>query len=155
MFTSRICALPTRPFAAIIHGIDSRFRAENYGDNLYVLTDNQAENYRVIKVSLADPAPEHWQTIVPQGKDVISEISIVGGKLFVSGLHDVVTETRIFTLDGKPAGNADLSDAGLGQRGLWSAEFQGRFLQLRVLQYSAHALPLRCGDREDRRLRQA
>ena len=92
------------PIRPIVHGIDNRFEATNYGDDLYVLTDNQAENYRVVKIKMSDPAPEHWQTIVPQGKDVISAVSIVGGKLFVTGLHDVITQTRIFTLDGKPAG---------------------------------------------------
>jgi len=95
---------PDAPIRPIIHGIDNRFEPTNYGDNLYVLTDNEAENYRVVRVKMSDPAPEHWQTIVPQGKDVISAISIVGGKLFVTGLHDVITQTRIFTLEGKPAG---------------------------------------------------
>ncbi len=95
---------PDAPIRPIVHGIDSRFTAENYGDDLYVLTDNQAENYRIVKVSLSDPTPAHWQTIVPEGKDVIEQFSIVGGRLFATGLHDVVTETRIFTLDGKPAG---------------------------------------------------
>ncbi len=97
----RTADAPVRP---IIRGIDSRFRAENYGDSLYVLTDYHADNYRVVKVNLNDPAPERWQTIVPEGKNAIEQMSIVGGKLFVTGLHDVVTETRIFTLDGKPAG---------------------------------------------------
>ena len=62
------------PIHPIIHGIDSRFVPEIYGDDLYVLTDYQAENYRIVKVTLSDPAPEHWQTIVPEGKDVISDI---------------------------------------------------------------------------------
>lgn len=97
----RVADSPIKP---IIHGIDNRFFAENYGDDLYVLTDYQAEKGRVIKISLNEPAPEHWQTIVPEGKDVISNANIIGGKLFVTGLHDVVTQTRIFTLDGKPAG---------------------------------------------------
>ena len=68
------------------------------------LTDYQAENYRIVRFKLSDPAPEHWQTVVKEGKDPISQFSIVGGKLFVTGLHDVVSETRIFYLDGKPAG---------------------------------------------------
>ena len=92
------------PINPIIHGIDNRFRPENYGDDLYVLTDFKAPKSRVIKINMNDAMPEHWKTIVPEGKDVISSMSIVGGKLFVSGLHDVVTETRIFMLDGKPAG---------------------------------------------------
>ena len=92
------------PIKPVIHGINNRFVAENYGDDLYVLTDYQAEKGRVLKISLNDAMPEHWQTIVPEGKDVISNAGIIGGKLFVTGLHDVVTQTRIFTLDGKPAG---------------------------------------------------
>ncbi len=93
------------PIRPVIRGVDSRFTPVNYADDLYVLTDYQAENYRVVKIAIANPQPERWVSIVPEGKDVVSGISIVGGKLFVTGLHDVVTETRIFTLDGKPAGN--------------------------------------------------
>ena len=98
----RTADAPIRP---IIHGLDYRFVPANYGDDLYVLTDYQAENYRIVRFKLNDPAPEHWQTIVPEGKDPISEFSIVGGKLFATGLHDVVTETRIFDLDGKQIGH--------------------------------------------------
>jgi len=96
---------PDSPIRPVIHGIDHRFRPVNYGDDLYVLTDYEAPNYRVLKVEIGNPQPQRWASIVPEGKDVISGISIVGRKLFVTGLHDVVTETRIFTLDGKPAGN--------------------------------------------------
>jgi prolyl oligopeptidase len=92
------------PIRPVIHGIDNRFTPVNYGDDLYVLTDYEAPNYRVAKVEISNPQPQHWTSIVPEGKDVISGISIVGGKLFVTGLRDVVTETRIFTLDGKPSG---------------------------------------------------
>lgn len=96
---------PDSPIRPVIHGIDSRFDPTNYGDDLYVLTDYEAPNYRVVKVQISDPQPQHWTNIVPEGKDVISGSSIVGGELFVTGLHDVVTETRIFTLDGKQIGS--------------------------------------------------
>jgi len=96
---------PDSPIRPIIHGIDNRFTPANYGDDLYVLTDYQAPNYRVVKVQVSNPQPQNWTTIVPEGKDVISGVTIVGGKLFVTGLHDVVTETRIFTPDGKSTGS--------------------------------------------------
>ncbi len=60
---------PDSPIRWVIHGIDSRFRAENYGDDLYVLTDYEAPNYRVAKVPIADPQPQHWTNIVPEGKE--------------------------------------------------------------------------------------
>ena len=96
---------PGSPIRPIIHGIDNRFLVTNFGDDLYVLTDYECPNYRVVKVKIADPQPQHWTTIVPEGKDVISGVTIVGRRLFVTGLHDVVTETRIFTLDGKQTGS--------------------------------------------------
>ncbi len=95
---------PDSPIRPVIHGIDNRFTPVNYGDDLYLLTDYQAPNYRVVKASIANPQPEHWTSIVPEGKDVISGFTVVGGKLFVTGLHDVVTETRIFTPEGKLTG---------------------------------------------------
>lgn len=92
------------PVRKVIHGLDNRFMPVNYGDDLYVMTDYGAANYRVVRVDIDRPEPEHWATIVPEGKDVISGISIVGAKLFVTGLHDVVTETRVFDLSGRPRG---------------------------------------------------
>ena len=79
----------------IIHGIDNRFNVVNYGDDFYAMTDYKAQNYQVVKIDMRDPGPDKWKTVVPEGKDVISDITIVGGKLFVTGLHDVVTQTRI------------------------------------------------------------
>jgi len=96
--------VPDAPIRPIIHGIDNRFQVENHGDDFYALTDYQAENYRVVRIRASDASPEKWQTVVPESKDVISEISIVGGKLFVTGLHDVVTQTRIYDLEGKALG---------------------------------------------------
>ncbi len=95
---------PDSPIRTMVHGIEAQFYPTNYEDALYLVTDYQAPNYRVIKLDMNDPAPDKWQTIVPEGKDVISYAPIIGGKIFVTGLHDVVTQTRIFTLDGKQTG---------------------------------------------------
>jgi prolyl oligopeptidase len=114
---------PDAPIREVIHGIDSRFAPVNYEDDLYVLTDYQAENYRVIKVNIKAPAQQSWQTVVPESKDVIDDISIVGGKLFVAGLHDVVTQTKIYSLDGKLMGQLNYPALGSASsvRGLASS----------------------------------
>ena len=95
---------PDSSVRKVIHGIDNRFNPVNYGDDLYVMTDYQAPNYRVVKLAIENPDPQHWVTIVPEGKDVISGVSIAGGRLFVSGLHDVASQTRVLSLDGKQTG---------------------------------------------------
>ena len=63
---------PDSPIKPIIRGIDSRFIPINYYDDLYVMTDYNAPNYRVMQVHIGDPQTQHWRTIVPEGKDVIS-----------------------------------------------------------------------------------
>ena len=103
---------PGSPIRPIVRGMDYRFTPTNYGDDLYLLTDYQAPNYRVVKVSIANPQPQNWTTIVPEAADVISGITIVGGKLFVTGLHDVVTQTNIFTLDGHQIGHLEYPTLG-------------------------------------------
>ena len=103
---------PNSAIRPVVHGIDNRFTPVNYADDLYLLTDYQAPNYRVVKVEISNPEPQRWTNVVPEGKDVISGISIVGGKLFVAGLHDVVTETRIFSLDGKQTGRVSYPTLG-------------------------------------------
>jgi prolyl oligopeptidase len=100
------------PIREMVHGIDNRFYAQNDGDALYVTTDYKADNYRVIKVNMNDPAPEKWQTVVQQGKDAIEETTIVGGKLFVTVVHDAVTQTKVYSLDGALVG--ELKFPGLG-----------------------------------------
>jgi prolyl oligopeptidase len=95
---------PDSPIRPLVHGINSRISASNYADDFYLLTDYQAPNYRILKTNLSDPTPEHWQTIVPEAKDVLESLRIVGGKLFVTGLHDVITQTRVYDLNGKQVG---------------------------------------------------
>lgn len=95
---------PDSPIRILVHGIDNRIYASNYADDFYLFTDYQAPNYRILKTNLSDPTPERWRTVVPEAKDVISSFSIVGGKLFVTGLHDVITQTRIYDLNGRQVG---------------------------------------------------
>jgi prolyl oligopeptidase len=120
---------PDSPIRTLVHGIESRIYAANYGDDFYLYTDYQAPNYRILRTTLSDPAPEHWRAIVPEGKDVTYSFSIVGGKLFVTGLHDVITQTRVYDLDGKQVGEvsypaigsaSEMTGRGSSQNGFYS-----------------------------------
>ncbi len=96
---------PDASIRPVIHGIDNRFAVENHGDDFYALTDYKAENYRVVRINIQDASADKWQTVVPEGKDVISEISIVGGLQYptlgsasgVYGLDD--SENAFYTFE--------------------------------------------------------
>ena len=104
---------PGSPFEVLVWGLDSRFNTIYAKGAWYVKTDYRSPKGRILK---ADPGvlPDAWQTIVPEGPDVIDDWSIVGGKLYVKRLKDVKTETSVYTLDGKPAGKVDYEGIGSG-----------------------------------------
>jgi len=81
-------------------------------DTLYVLTDKDAPNRRVVGLPLGLGANPQPRVVVPEGPDPMLEASIVGGRLAILYLHDATSEIRLFTLDGRPAGNVNLPDVG-------------------------------------------
>ena len=101
------------PIVPLVYRIEARFRAQTVGDDFYIDTDWNAPNHRVLKAT-AGTKPEDWKTVVPEHKDVIEGTSIVGGKLFVLRLHDVMSDLRIFTLDGKETGRIEYPGVGAG-----------------------------------------
>jgi len=103
---------PGSYFEVLIWGVDSRFSADYVKGAWYVSTDYKSPNWRILK---ADPGvmPDAWTTIVPEGTDAIDGFNIVGDKIYVNRLHDVKTETDVYTLDGKPAGSIAYDGIGL------------------------------------------
>jgi prolyl oligopeptidase len=103
---------PGSYFEILIWGVDSRFSADFVKGAWYVSTDYKSPNWRILK---ADPGvmPEAWTTIIPEGADAIDSFNIVGDKIYVNRLHDVKSETSVYTLDGKPAGNLENDSIGL------------------------------------------
>ncbi|HTW82043.1 MAG TPA: prolyl oligopeptidase family serine peptidase [Terracidiphilus sp.] len=111
-------------FDILVWDLDARFSAIYANGAWYVKTDYKSPMGRILK---ADPGvmPEAWTTIVPEGKEVIDQWAIVGGKIFVNRLKDVKPETSIYTLDGKPAGQ--LAYNGIGSASILSGRTTDRY----------------------------
>jgi prolyl oligopeptidase len=105
----------------IVRDIDAHFRPDFAGDRLIVQTDWKAPRWRIVEVDLTDPAPERWREVVPEGPDAIQGFAAVGGRLLVHYLHDVGSQIKLFSLDGKPLGEMPLP--GIGSAG----SFEGRW----------------------------
>ena len=104
---------PGSDFVPLVYGIEAQTEALNIGDRFFLQTDYQAANKRIVEAAPGGK-PEDWKAVIPDGKDVIDGSSIVGGKLFVTRLHDVKTETTIYTLEGRSIGNIDYPGIGSG-----------------------------------------
>jgi prolyl oligopeptidase len=86
---------------------------------LYLQTTLDAPKTRVVATSLTDPTPEHWRTVIPEGKGVIDEADLAGGNLLVESQIDATSRLTLYTTDGKRL--RDLSLPTLGTVGGVSA----------------------------------
>jgi len=104
---------PDSPLLPLAYGVKAHIQIRDAGDRFFLLTDYQAPNSQIVEAFPGKDASA-WKTIVPQGRDVIDSFSIAGGKMFVSRLHDVKTETTIYSLDGKRIGTLPYPGIGTG-----------------------------------------
>jgi len=72
---------------------------------VFIRTDRDAPNKKIVAVPIDRPDASNWKTIVPTGKNAIESATLVAGRLAVNSLVDVASEIAFYDLDGKPAGN--------------------------------------------------
>jgi prolyl oligopeptidase len=73
----------------------------NDGRKLYFVTDRDAPRRRIVAISLDAPAPEQWQTVVPERPDSIDSASLFGDRIVVTYLHDAHHRVAVFRTDGQ------------------------------------------------------
>ncbi len=76
---------------------------ENVGNALVVLTNRRAPNRRVVLIDPGDPASANeanWKTIVSEGVDPIDSVTVAGGRIFVTSLHNVTSRVSVYAIDG-------------------------------------------------------
>ncbi|MEK6406598.1 MAG: prolyl oligopeptidase family serine peptidase [Acidobacteriota bacterium] len=89
------------PITPIVNDINAGFMTDIAGDHLYLLTNWNAPNRHIFDVDLKKPTRDNWREVVPEGPSVISGVSAVGGKLFVSYLENVAATIKVFDPSGK------------------------------------------------------
>ncbi|HSG27773.1 MAG TPA: prolyl oligopeptidase family serine peptidase, partial [Candidatus Krumholzibacterium sp.] len=84
----------------------------NDGETLYFMTNLDAPRFRLIAIDLGNPGRENWREIIPEQKDVLQVVSLLGGKFVAVYMHDASNRIRIFTRDGSGAGDVPLPAIG-------------------------------------------
>jgi prolyl oligopeptidase len=62
---------PDAQFEPLVYGVDSRFQLHMYHDDLFVSTDYNAPNGRVLRASLGDATTKSWPVVIPESKSPI------------------------------------------------------------------------------------
>ena len=103
-------AAPVKP---VVEDDDAEFNAfGSKGSVLYVRTDRGAPNRKVIAIDVKNPSPSVWKTVVPEAREAIESVNLVGGRIVAQYLVDVQSRLSLFTLDGTPEGDVSLPGAG-------------------------------------------
>ncbi|HET7618505.1 MAG TPA: prolyl oligopeptidase family serine peptidase [Vicinamibacterales bacterium] len=84
----------------------------NHGSTVFVRSDLNAPNRKVLAIDLANPAESAWKTIVAEGKQALESVALIGGRIVGEYLVDVQSRLSLFGLDGAPQGTIDLPMAG-------------------------------------------
>ncbi|HXV61371.1 MAG TPA: prolyl oligopeptidase family serine peptidase [Vicinamibacteria bacterium] len=92
---------PARPLAK---DVDARFEPQFHEGLLYVRTNLEASNNRVLAIDPAKPERESWKEVLPESSDVLTDFAFLDGKIYASYLHEVSSRIRVFALDGTPSG---------------------------------------------------
>ncbi len=87
---------------------------ENTTGKFLIRTNAGAPNSKVIAVDIKDPDLKKAITIIPETKEPLQSASTGGGKLFVSYLKDVSTQTYVYDLNGKRLGEVKYPSLGNG-----------------------------------------
>lgn len=73
---------------------------DSYDDILFIVTDLNAPNKRVVTVNTNNPQPKNWKILIPETSEVMTPTK-GGGCLFVNYLKDAVSMIKQFDYSGK------------------------------------------------------
>jgi prolyl oligopeptidase len=78
----------------------------NVGASFFVLTDSGAPRRKIVAVDINTQVPPLARTIVPEGRYVIQDAVLSGGKIVVQHLLDVRNRIKFFALNGRELGES-------------------------------------------------
>jgi prolyl oligopeptidase len=104
---------PKPEWRPLVVGVDARYDVSVDGDKFFVWTNEGASRYRVFRVDPAHPARDQWKEVVPERADATLEaVTIVGHRLSLAYLKDVVSHLELRDEDGKLAREIELPTLG-------------------------------------------
>jgi len=111
---------PASGFVTILDHTDSdTFVLENVGTKLYLATNLNAPNQKIVTVDASDPRPENWVDFLPETENVLSPSS--GGKyIFAEYMVDAVSKVFQYDMDGNLVREIELP--GIGSAGGFGAK---------------------------------
>ncbi len=102
-----------KDFTLIAEGFDNDYHViDNIDNMLLVYTNDNAPRYRLVLIDPEKPDLENWKELIPEQKDVLQSVSLIGGKIVAEYMHDAASKAYIYDYNGKMI--EELSLPGIG-----------------------------------------
>ncbi len=106
---------PGAPLATILDHTDSdTYLIDNVGSKLYLVTNLEAPNQKIITTEVSNPKPENWTEFLAETEHVLSP-STGGGYFFAEYMIDAISKVLQYDYDGNLVREVELP--GLGNAG--------------------------------------
>jgi prolyl oligopeptidase len=103
---------PANVFITILdHSDTDSYIIENVGTKLYIVTNMNAPNGKIITVDAANPAPENWVDFIPETENVLTP-STAGGNFFAEYMVDAVSKVLQYDYEGNLIRTVELPGIG-------------------------------------------
>ena len=107
--------------------------ADNKGSKLYIVTNLNAPNQRMVTTDVSKSTPENWKDIIPETENVLS-ISTGSGYIFATYMVDALSKVLQYDYDGKLVREIELP--GIGSAGGFSGKIDDKELYFSFTNYS-------------------
>ncbi len=105
VYVREASAAADAPWTELIGDFENQFSfVGNEGKKFFFLTDLNAPTKRIVAMDIDQPGREHVTEIIPAQKGTLDGASILSGRILAQYLVDVLTEIKVFDLDGKSLG---------------------------------------------------
>jgi len=103
---------PNGKIIPIIKGFEyDTYVLDNKGETLLLVTNLNAPNKRIVKISANKPNSENWVDVIPETKNVLSP-STASGFIFTNYMVDAVSQIKQYDFDGKLIRDIELPGVG-------------------------------------------
>ncbi|HET8886144.1 MAG TPA: prolyl oligopeptidase family serine peptidase, partial [Salinimicrobium sp.] len=92
---------------------------DNKGSKLYIVTNLNAPNKKIVTVDASNPTPENWKDLIPETENVLSPAT-GGGYIFAEYMVDAVSKVKQYDYEGNLVREVDLP--GIGSAGGFGAK---------------------------------
>lgn len=122
---------------------------DNEGSKLYLVTNLDAPNIRVVTADISNPTPEHWEDFIPETENVLN-VSTAGKYFFANYMIDATSSVKQYDRDAKLVREIELP--GVGTASGFGAKKEETELYYSFANYitpgSIYKLDLESGDSE-------